>query len=52
MEYNKAISFGLLGQGKTVKEAIDDFYNSFKEAKRMLADDGKECPEIEFEFYY
>ena len=50
MEYNKAIPFGLLGQGKTVKEAIDDFYNSFEEAKQMLADEGKECPVIEFEF--
>lgn len=50
MEYNEAIPFGLLGQGKTVKEAIDDFYNSFEEAKQMLADEGKECPEIEFEF--
>ena len=51
MEYNKAIPFGLLGQGKTVKDAIDDFYNSFEEAKQMLVDEGKECPEIEFEFY-
>lgn len=50
IEYNKAIPFGLLGQGKTVKEAIDDFYNSFEEAKQMLAVEGKECPEIEFEF--
>ncbi len=51
MEYSKAIPFGLLGQGKTVKEAVDDFYNSFEEAKQMLVDEGKECPEIEFEFY-
>lgn len=51
MEYSKAIPFGLLGQGKTSKEAIDDFYNSFEEAKRMLADEDKECPEIKFEFY-
>lgn len=50
MEYNKAIPFGLLGQGKTAKETIDDFYNSFEEAKQMLADEGKECPAIEFEF--
>ena len=28
MEFINSIPFGLLGQGKTVSEAIDDFYNS------------------------
>lgn len=51
MEYNKAIPFGLLGQGKTAKEAIEDFYNSYEEAKQMLAEEGKECPDVDFEFY-
>ena len=47
----KGLYRGLLGQGKTAKEAIEDFYNSYEEAKQMLAEEGKECPDVDFEFY-
>ena len=50
MEFISNIPFGLLGQGKTVSEAIDDFYNSYDEIKAMYKAEGNECPALEFEF--
>jgi len=52
MEYIQNIPFGLLGQGKTVSEAIKDFYNSYSEMKAMYKAENKECPALEFEFKY
>ena len=52
MEYLHDVPFGLLGQGKTVTEAIDDFYDSYGEIKAMYQAEGKECPALEFEFKY
>jgi predicted RNase H-like HicB family nuclease len=52
MEFVCNIPFGLLGQGKTVSEAIADFYNSYSEIQTMYKTDGKECPSLEFDFIY
>lgn len=52
MEFIKSVPFGLFGQGKTVEETIGDFYNSYEEAKKLCAKNGKACPELEFEFAY
>lgn len=52
LEFIKDVPFGLLGQGKTVAEATADFYNSYNEIREMLKAEGKECPELEFEFKY
>lgn len=52
LEYNKSIPFGLLGQGKTVSETIDDFKNSANEMKEFYAKEGKKFPDLEFEFKY
>ncbi|MDE6499973.1 MAG: helix-turn-helix domain-containing protein, partial [Rikenella sp.] len=52
MEYLDAVPFGLLGQGKTVTETIADFYNSYKEIQAYYTTEGKECPELTFEFRY
>jgi predicted RNase H-like HicB family nuclease len=49
---DNSLTFGLLGDGKTVKEAIDDFYNSAEEMKEYYKGEGKEFPDIEFEFVY
>ncbi|NDV65894.1 type II toxin-antitoxin system HicB family antitoxin [Bacteroides sp. 224] len=46
------LSYGLLGDGKTVDEAIEDFYNSYKEMKDYYLDENKEFEEAEFEFKY
>jgi len=52
MEYISSVPFGLLGQGNTVSEAIDDFHNSYGEIKAMYQAEGNECPMLEFEFKY
>ncbi len=52
MEFIKSVPFGLLGQGKTVSETMADFNNSYAEMKAYYAEEGKECPELEFEFKY
>jgi hypothetical protein len=48
----KRLSYGLLGQGKSVKESLDDFYVSYKEMKELYEDEGKVFQEVEFEFKY
>ena len=52
MEFIKSVPFGLLGQGKTVADTIADFYNSYGEMQAMYQAEGKECPQLEFEFKY
>ena len=52
MEYISSVPFGLLGQGNTASEAINDFYNSYGEIKAMYQAEGNECPMLEFEFKY
>ena len=52
-EDTKDLTFGLLGQGNTVPEAIADFYNSRDEMKELYAETGKSFPDnIEFNFRY
>lgn len=52
-EDKKGITFGLLGQGNTVQEAIADFYNSRDEIKEIYNESGKPFPEdLEFVFKY
>lgn len=49
----KNLTFSLLGQGNTVEEAIEDFYNSKDEIKEMYIESGKYFPEnLEFNFKY
>jgi len=53
MEVHKDLTFGLLGQGKTVKEAIEDFYITFEDMKNLYQDTGQKFPEnLEFVFRY
>ena len=49
---NNNVPFGALGDGKTVDEAIADFNNSVDEMRAFYAEEGKEFPQIEFEFKY
>ncbi len=49
----KSLTFSLLGQGNTVVEAIEDFYNSKDEIKQMYIESGRIFPEnLEFNFKY
>jgi len=52
-EDTKGLTFGLLGQGDTVQEAVDDFCNSRDEMKDLYAETGKSFPDnLEFNFKY
>ena len=49
---DKTLNYGILGDGETVKEAIDDFYNSYKEMQELYKCENKHFKEAEFEFKY
>lgn len=49
---SKNVPFGAIGDGKTVAEAISDFKNSIAEMREHYEAEGKEFPELEFEFKY
>ena len=46
------LPFGIIGDGKTVADAKADFQNSLEEMKAYYESEGKEFPEIEFEYIY
>ena len=46
------VTFMLLGQGKTISEAKQDFFVCFEDLKKSYHRQGKVVPEIEFEFVY
>jgi hypothetical protein len=50
MSGDKDLGFGLHGDGKTARKAIEDFYAARDEMKDFYAEQGKEFPELEFEF--
>ncbi|HAH22269.1 MAG TPA: DNA-binding protein [Prolixibacteraceae bacterium] len=52
-EDTKGLTFGLLGQGNTVTEAIADFYHSRDEMKELYIKTGQSFPDnLEFNFKY
>ncbi len=52
-EQTKGLTFGMLGQGDTVQEAINDFYSSRDEIQTYYKEVGKPFPEdLEFVFKY
>lgn len=44
--------FGLNAQGKTLDEAKSEFLAIYDEAKEMYLEEGRECPNLEFEYEY
>lgn len=47
------LTFGLLGEGHSVQECIDDFYASVQDMKELYAEKGKQFPgNLEFTFKY
>jgi len=53
MEARKELTFGLLGQGNTVNEAIEDFYITLEDMKNLYRDTNQKFPEnLEFAFHY
>jgi len=41
---------GILGEGNTVAEAIEDFMAGVDEMREVIEEEGKPFPEIEFDF--
>jgi len=46
------LTYGVIGDGKTVQEAIQDFYNSYAEVKELYKDKNQYFEEVEFVFKY
>ena len=46
------LPFGLTGDGKTAQEAMQDFLLARDEMKEFFIEEGKEFPEVEFDFGY
>jgi predicted RNase H-like HicB family nuclease len=47
------LPFGVIGDGRTIPEAVADFYNSVEEMRAYYKETGKEFPkDLEFEFKY
>lgn len=49
---NDDMPFGVIGDGNTVAEAIDDFNNSIEEMRALYLEEGKKFPDIEIEYRY
>lgn len=49
---NDNMPFGAIGDGNTVAEAIEDFNNSIEEMRELYLEEGKEFPNLEFEYRY
>ena len=49
---NRYLDFFLLGQGSTVKEAIEDFYITHQDMKALYEEDKKIFPKLDFEYIY
>jgi len=50
--YEKRLSYGIIGDGNTVQEAIADFENSYEEMKTYYAEINKTFQEAKFEYHY
>ena len=46
------LNYSCIGEGKTVRETINDFKESYNEMKEFFLSSGKEFEEVSFEFYY
>ena len=46
------ISFMILGQGKSIAEAKQDFYDCLEEMKSCYVESDDDFPDVEFEFVY
>lgn len=46
------LTYGIIGEGKTVEATIADFKDAYEDMKEYYASIGKQFTEVEFEFYY
>ncbi|MDR0699653.1 MAG: type II toxin-antitoxin system HicB family antitoxin [Tannerella sp.] len=47
-----SLNYGIIGDGKTVQEAVEDFREGYIEMKEHFAAEGKPFVEAEFEYHY
>jgi len=46
------LNYGIIGDGSTVNEAIEDFYGCYDDMKKCFEKDNQPFQEAEFEFHY
>lgn len=46
------LTYGIIGEGKTAKEAIEDFYTAYEDMKELHKEKNKYFEEVEFIFKY
>jgi hypothetical protein len=46
------LNYGVIGDGKTVNEAVQDFYGCYEDMKLSFRKDNQHFQEVEFEFHY
>lgn len=46
------LDYGIIGEGKTATEAINDFRQAYEEMREFYKDEGKDFEEVNFEFVY
>ena len=49
---DNTLNYGILGEGNTVEEAIEDFKQGYLEMKMLYEEEKKPFVEAEFEFHY
>lgn len=52
MDERNNLPYALVGEGKTVAEAIEEWYRAYNDMKKIFEDEGEEFFETEFEFVY
>ncbi len=52
MDYEPGLGYGLKGEGKTVQEAIDDWYAHYDGMRSFFREEGRKFTEAEFTFAY
>ena len=48
----RRLNYGVIGSGNTVNEAIEDFYECYKDMKKSFEKDNQYFQEMDFEFHY
>jgi predicted RNase H-like HicB family nuclease len=49
---DERVKFGVLGEGNTAEETIEDFKIGYEDIKESYLNEGKEFTELEFDFKY
>lgn len=52
MDENAELPYGLVGEGSTVAEAMDEWTRAYNDMKKLFEEEGKEFVEAQFSFAY